>query len=240
MYVKIHDSIFSSSIMEEDLEIRYIWLCMLTAADYEGYVDETIPALARKFTVSKELMEKAITCFLSPDPNSRTEDKDGVRLVKLRKSFGWKIVNYEKYRNMRNTEDRREYMRNYMRDYMRKYREKEDKSDSVKQESLTRFTVKQVKPKQKQKQNNIYKERAQNVIQYLNETYDRKFSFTDGTLKHAIARLKEGFTEEDLKRVIDTKWNDEKFDKKYFRPSTLFNSEKFEGYLNEKPTPRYT
>jgi len=45
MYVKIHDSIFSSSIMEEDLEIRYIWLCMLTAADYEGYVDETIPAL---------------------------------------------------------------------------------------------------------------------------------------------------------------------------------------------------
>jgi len=84
------------------------------------------------------------------------------------------------------------------------------------------------------------KERAQNVIQYLNETYNRKFIFTDGTLKHAIARLKEGFTEEDLKRVMDIKWNDEKFDKKYFRPSTLFNSEKFQEYLNEEPKQRYT
>lgn len=86
----------------------------------------------------------------------------------------------------------------------------------------------------------IIKERAKNVILYLNETYNRRFRFTKGSLNHIRARLEEGFTEEDLKQVIDTKYNDEKFNKKYFRPATLFNSEKFEGYLNEKPTNRYT
>jgi len=237
MYVKIHDSIFSSSIMEEDLEIRYIWLCMLTAADYEGYVDETIPALARKFNVSKELMEKAITCFLSPDPNSRTEDKDGVRLVKLRKSFGWKIVNYEKYRNIRNTEDRREYMRKYMRDYMRKYREKENKSDSVKQESLTRFTVKQVKPKQKQKQKNIYKEQAKEILAYLNEKVGRRWEKLD----NIMARL-EKHSKEDCIKVINNKLQDPFFQSNpdNFHPDTLFRQSHWDKYFNYKPPEKYT
>ena len=91
----------------------------------------------------------------------------------------------------------------------------------------------------KKKKRNI-KEKAVNIIQYLNETYSRNFKVTSGSLKHITARLNEGFTEEDLKQVIDTKWNDQTFDKKYFRPATLFNSEKFEGYLNEKPKQSYT
>lgn len=120
MYGKIFDSIFDSSIMEEDIHIRYIWMCMLTAADKEGFVDATIPALARKFNVDETLMGKSIEAFLAPDPSSRTPDADGRRIEPIRESFGWHIINYEKYRNLRTTEDRREYQRKYMQTYRSK------------------------------------------------------------------------------------------------------------------------
>ena len=49
------------------------------------------------------------------------------------------------------------------------------------------------------------------------------------------ARLNNGFSLEDFKKVIDTKTNEWKNDKtmcKYLRPETLFVT-KFESYLNE-------
>lgn len=58
-----------------------------------------------------------------------------------------------------------------------------------------------------------------------------------GNAKHINARLKEGHTVEEMKTVIDRKvaeWKGGPMDE-YLRPSTLFNSEKFEGYLNAGP-----
>jgi len=117
MYGKLYDTIFGSSIMEEDVEIRYIWMCMLAVADRDGFVDQTIPALARRFNIAEDLMNKSIEIFLSPDPSSRTQDHAGKRLEPIRESFGWKIINYEKYRDMKNEDERREYMKTYMRTY---------------------------------------------------------------------------------------------------------------------------
>jgi hypothetical protein len=141
MFVKLHESIFGSSIMEEDLSIRYIWICLLTIADQEGFVDETVPALARRFNVSQTMMEKAIDCFLAPDPKSRTKNYRGRRIEPIRKTFGWRIINYKKYRDMRNSEERRDYMR----DYMRNYREKQGKINNVKDKSLRNVYCKQDK-----------------------------------------------------------------------------------------------
>ena len=49
------------------------------------------------------------------------------------------------------------------------------------------------------------------------------------------ARINEGFTIDDFKKVIDIKtaeWKDDPKMSKYIRPETLF-SNKFEGYLNQ-------
>ncbi len=144
-YGKVFDSIFGSSIMESDVETRYIWMCMIITADKEGFIDETIPALARRFNVPVESMERAIKCFMEPDASSRTPDKDGRRIEPIRESFGWKIINYDYYRNLRDDEQRREYMR----EYMRKYREGPDDRDvnvNKVNGSLQGFTCKQRKP----------------------------------------------------------------------------------------------
>jgi uncharacterized phage protein (TIGR02220 family) len=83
------------------------------------------------------------------------------------------------------------------------------------------------------KQNNS--DIAINVINYLNEKAGKKFSTkSKGNFTHINARIKEGYTEDDFKKVIDVKcekWLNTKFDD-YLRPHTLF-SLKMESYLNE-------
>lgn len=75
-----------------------------------------------------------------------------------------------------------------------------------------------------------------NIIKYLNSRARKEFKEdSKASKKHIMARLKEGFTEDDFKKVIDTKVNNWINDPKmnlYLRPETLFGN-KFESYLNE-------
>lgn len=75
-----------------------------------------------------------------------------------------------------------------------------------------------------------------NIIDYLNDRAETKYKATTAkTVECISARLKEGFTLEDFKSVIDKKtaeWKGTDFEQ-YLRPTTLFGT-KFEGYLNAK------
>ena len=74
------------------------------------------------------------------------------------------------------------------------------------------------------------------IIHHLNEKADKKYRANNkATQKHINARLKEGYTVEDFKSVIDKKcaeWKNTEMEQ-YLRPETLFGT-KFEGYLNSK------
>lgn len=81
-----------------------------------------------------------------------------------------------------------------------------------------------------------YKDTIKEIVEYLNMKASKNFKpSTKDTQKHINARLNEGYTVDDFKKVIDIKvsqWvNDKKFNG-YLRPSTLF-ANKFESYLNE-------
>jgi len=82
-----------------------------------------------------------------------------------------------------------------------------------------------------------YIKESEQVIDHLNAVSGRAFTYSKKNLSYVTARLEEGHKVEDFKQVIDAKWKDLNFDKRYFRPSTLFNSDKFEGYLNEDRKP---
>ena len=120
MYGKIHDCIFGSSIMEEDITIRYIWMCFVTAADKHGIVDDTVAALARKFNVNINDLFTAIQFLMKTDASSRHSEAEGRRIVPIRDTYGWKIVNYEYYRDLQTQHDRTEYMKDYMKVYRSK------------------------------------------------------------------------------------------------------------------------
>lgn len=75
------------------------------------------------------------------------------------------------------------------------------------------------------------------VIDYLNSVAGTHYRATSkDTQRHIKARIAEGFTVDDFKRVVDNMWTDWRGTEweTYLRPSTLFGS-KFENYLNRKP-----
>ena len=80
----------------------------------------------------------------------------------------------------------------------------------------------------------IYSAEADEVIDYLNMRTSSKYRHIESTRKHIVARLREGFTVQNCKDVIDKKcveWMGTDFEK-YIRPQTLFGAEKFQNYLN--------
>ena len=74
------------------------------------------------------------------------------------------------------------------------------------------------------------------IVQYLNDKCGTRYRYqTKGTQEHINARLKEGYTVDDFKTVIDKKfeeWHGTDMEK-FLRPETLFAG-KFESYLNQK------
>ena len=74
---------------------------------------------------------------------------------------------------------------------------------------------------------------------YLNEKTGKNFKVTtDDTIKKINARLADGYTEDEFKRVIDIKvkeWVRDPKMSKYLCPETLFRPSRFEKYLNESP-----
>ena len=86
---------------------------------------------------------------------------------------------------------------------------------------------------------------AGEVIDYLNTKTGSSYrATTEANIKPIKARLNDGYSVEDCKKVIDIKsgqWLDNPDMVKYLRPATLFSPSKFEGYLNEcrgKPSIR--
>lgn len=81
---------------------------------------------------------------------------------------------------------------------------------------------------------NIYSE----IIDYLNSKANTNYRVNNKKTRASInARITEGFTIDDFKKVIDIK-SSEWFNtnmQQYLRPETLFGT-KFEGYLNQKVT----
>jgi len=117
MYGKLFDSIFDSSIMEEPVEVRYIWQCMIALADGDGNVDMTEAALARRTNVDVHTVHNAIEKLSKPDPASRSPERGGRRIVPIdvHRDWGWHLVNREKYADIRSSGDRTTYWREQKR-----------------------------------------------------------------------------------------------------------------------------
>jgi hypothetical protein len=113
-FAKLHNSLLTSTIWREDPPTKVCWVTLLALADRDGVVEATIPGLAAIANISIEETESAIQKFLSPDKYSRTSDNEGRRIEVI--DGGWRLINYEKYREKMSPEDMRE------RDRLRKQR----------------------------------------------------------------------------------------------------------------------
>lgn len=116
MYAKIFAQIYDGTLCTHGpWEALVTFQQLLILADQHGVVDLTAGAISRRTTIPTEIITQGIAALLLPDPESRTPTEEGRRIVPLSegRSWGWRIVNYKHYRELKREHDRREYHRTY-------------------------------------------------------------------------------------------------------------------------------
>lgn len=111
MFVKLFSQILDSSIAD-NRKLRHFFTDLLLCADASGNVMMTDTAIARRIGATVDEVEWGLKELSSPDPRSKTPDHEGRRIERLEgHGYGWKILNYEMYRAMRDAEQLREATR---------------------------------------------------------------------------------------------------------------------------------
>lgn len=108
-FVKIYGSILRSSVWQQPLATKVVWITMLALADVNGVVEASIPGLAAIAGVSLEECEAALQCFLSPDRYSSSKIDEGRRIRERR--GGWTVTNHNYYRELQTEKQARDAAR---------------------------------------------------------------------------------------------------------------------------------
>ena len=119
MYAKVFGSLWNGSLRgERDAQLVFIYL--LANCNDVGEVEIIREKIVDDTGVGKERTDdvhEALNVLESSDPLSRSPIEDGRRIVRLspERNWGWRIVNYDYYRKIRNELERREQNREAQR-----------------------------------------------------------------------------------------------------------------------------
>ena len=121
-----------------------------------------------------------------------------------------------------------------------KVKDKEKEKDKDKEKEKDKDLSKNIlsgKPDDAYPKKSDHKAVRDGIIDYLNAKTGKNFTHSAvSVLQPVTDRLMDGYSAEDLKRVIDIKteeWKGTEMDK-YLRPGTLFSAAHFEEYLNQR------
>lgn len=124
MFAKVFSSLYDGSLRGRPHEIL-VFTNLLTRADANGEVDRHFRAIAEDIGLTVEETKAAILVLESPDPESRSPEEEGRRIARLEdhRTWGWRIINYAKYRAIRHAEDRRAQVREAVQRHRKKKKE---------------------------------------------------------------------------------------------------------------------
>ena len=114
-FTKLFSTIVHSTVWREEMHVKVVWVTMLALADRNGYVAASLPGLADASRVTMEQCEDALTRLSAPDKHSRTKEHEGRRIAEV--DGGWALLNYTKYREQRDKDERRIKGRKYVADF---------------------------------------------------------------------------------------------------------------------------
>lgn len=239
-WIKLHTGMFDNSkikyirTLPEGNNMVLIWVMLLSKAgkcNANGFIflTESIPytsqMLAAEFGFDVYLIELALGTFSK------------LNMIHLENQI-IQIAGWEEHQNIQGLDKIREQTRKRVE----KYREKQKQLPC---NVTSNVTVTDCNATEEEKEEDIEIDKYINIyssiISYLNEKAHTKYRPSSSKTKTLIkARLNEGFTEDDFKKVIDNKteeWLNSDMEK-YLRPETLFGT-KFESYLNQKSGGNY-
>ena len=230
-WIKLHRSLLEHFVWtDKPFNMGAAWVDLVLMANYDknkvsingivvrverGQIFTSYRFLAERWGWSLGRVKRFIDVLESEEMMTVERSKNGTRLT---------LVNYSNFQDVQNTNGTpTEHQRNT--DGTLTEQNKEIKKDK----------------KVKEEKKDIYTSDIAEVLDYLNSRTGKKFTGkSKAHRQHIVARLKEGFTVEDFKKVIDNKvaaWGHSEKMAPYLRPETLFST-KFETYLNDVETER--
>ena len=257
-FTKLDEGILQSSIMAEAPATFKVWIAILASCNYDGVARVSSVFLSSACHLSLAITDRAIEALSNPDPRSRSLIDDGRRIRRV--DGGYFVINYEKYRAF-TPNDGDPNSPGALR--TRRWRERKGQDvtnppvvthgDACDVTSASASSSED-KTRREDKTRGVTAGVAE-IVTYLNSVTGKRFSLkSSDTAKHIGARLNEGRTIEDFKRVIDTKvakwhgktWADSRPGRDgqtvhgddFLCPSTLFCAKNFENYLNETPAAK--
>lgn len=121
MYRKVFRSLFYGSLTGQS-DAQHVFMCLIVHTDRDGHVELPPPVISTICGLPLERVELALAVLESPDPDSRSDVKDGRRLEATGKGR-WYIINHQLYQGMRDDDER-----------MRQNREAQTRSRSKRQQ----------------------------------------------------------------------------------------------------------
>ena len=230
-FTKLFSSITESTIWCESPETKVVWITMLAKSDQYGRVFTSIPGLAKLAGVSVNATRAAIHLFLEPDADSRTKDHEGRRICEIDGGYG--LLNHEKYREIRDSEERKEYKRVWAAN-----KRAEEKAETV-DNSVDKSGQSRPQSTHTDTDTDTDQKTCRAVLDYLNKKSGKNFHHVDANLKPIKARLKQ-YDKKTVKAVIDSKCEEWlNTDMEYcVRPKTIFGSENFAQYSGQLGTSK--
>jgi len=220
MYAKIfRDVLFSSLTESQPIEVRGVFFMLLAAADKDGKILGVDSAIARVINVPLGLFQGAVEALMAPDPQSKPDEFQGRRLMRLEGGVGLLITKYREYSGIKTDDERRAYFAQKQAEYRARKEAREQMPDGSK--------IPKVPPVSK------YHPDSMAVLAALNLVSGRNYRAIEVNLKPISARLSEpGITKEGVIKMVETQGANWKGSDmvKYLRPETLFAPTKFESY----------
>ena len=211
--------------------------------NYENY---SVEEIAEDFNYSVELVKEALEILLKLNTIELTDEgfyffPDSLEYTKST------TVGAESKKEQRN----KQKLENSIKESVELENEKVDKcpeyihintkeeiqEDTNKEKDKNIKKEKEIDVNTKEQLYNKYNKEINDIIYYLNNETNKKFTTESDFVKDLIVdRLEENYTIDDFKSVIDHKtkeWLNNKEFNKNLRPGTLFSKNNFESYLNE-------
>lgn len=147
VYAKLFTSIYQGTLRGNSHGLL-VFTNLLAHCDKDGVADIHPRAIAEEVGLSQDQVRAALDVLESPDDESRSPEEQGRRIVRMdeHRAWGWRVVNYVKYRAIRNEDDRREQNR----ESQARWREKNKQSKPASAEVSCNQPIQKQKQKQKQ------------------------------------------------------------------------------------------
>lgn len=126
-WTPLFEQIIASSVWSLPNHIRIAWITILASTNKHGICPMTAGGLSRLAAISREEAEEALKVLSSPDADTLTQENEGRRIERV--DNGWRLLNWEKYRNQAKAQVIREYNREAQANYRKNKTEAEKQKE---------------------------------------------------------------------------------------------------------------